>query len=95
MQLEEVEEEGRAMEPGQGKRQGEPWEAGWTRTMTNLMELESPNPSWRRNGVKTEALELKYAKLPPIAFEAWCIDAMSPPLFKALLIVRGERVPID
>ncbi len=25
---------------------------------------------------KTEALELKYAKLPPIAFEAWCIDAM-------------------
>jgi hypothetical protein len=44
---------------------------------------------------KTEALKLKYAKLPPIALEAWCIDPMPPPRFKVLLIVRGESAPID
>jgi hypothetical protein len=44
---------------------------------------------------KTEAFELKYAKLPPIALEAWCIDVMLPPLFEVLLIERGERAPID
>ncbi len=42
-----------------------------------------------------EALELKYAKLSPKALEVWCINAMSPPLFEVLLIVRGERAPID
>jgi hypothetical protein len=44
---------------------------------------------------KTEAFELKYAKLPPIALKAWCIDAMLTPLFEVLRIVRGERAPID
>ncbi len=43
---------------------------------------------------KTEALEPKYAKLPPIALEAWFIDTMPPPRFEVSLIVRGERAPI-
>jgi hypothetical protein len=32
---------------------------------------------------KTEALELKYPKLPPKALKAWCIDAMPPPCLRS------------